>query len=102
MPFPLLLLAAAVAAAPVRVTDKPCPAPLDFPPALVAWRASVYAPGNAKMLPPPVAEATAYRDAYNEARKTDWADLCHFRDDNIRLATLPQAERDVVFMGDSI
>ena len=46
--------------------------------------------------------AIKYRDAYTEARKTDWADLCHFRDDNLKLIARPQAERDVVFMGDSI
>ncbi|MBO9712008.1 MAG: GDSL family lipase [Sphingomonas sp.] len=54
------------------------------------------------MLPPPMAEAAAYRTAYLEARKTDWADLCHYRDDNLKLLTRPQAERDIVFMGDSI
>lgn len=97
MAFPLLLLAAAA----TGITDTPCQ-PLPMPAAIEAWRVKLYAPDNAKSLPPPVAEATNYRDAYNEARKTDWADLCHYRDDNARLRARPQAERDVVFMGDSI
>jgi lysophospholipase L1-like esterase len=98
MAFPLLLLAAAA----TGITDKPCPPPMDYTPALVEWRAKNYAPDNAKMIPPPIAEATAFRNAYIEARKTDWADLCHYRDDNAKLMAQPQAQRDVVFMGDSI
>ena len=98
MPFPILLAAAAA----IGVTANPCPAQLEFPPELVAWRAKVYAPGNSKMIPPPVAAATAYRNAYLDGRKTDWADLCHFHDENLRLAKRPQSERQVVFMGDSI
>ncbi|PXA86783.1 GDSL family lipase [Nostoc sp. 3335mG] len=54
------------------------------------------------MIPPPVAAATAYRTAYVEARKQDWADLCHYRADNLRLQALPPSAREVVFMGDSI
>jgi lysophospholipase L1-like esterase len=71
-------------------------------PEIQAWRLSVYAKGNTKMLPPPMAAAVKYRDAYNEARKTDWADLCKYRADDIRLIALPASERQVVFMGDSI
>ncbi|MBV1691277.1 GDSL family lipase [Novosphingobium sp. G106] len=32
----------------------------------------------------------------------DWADLCRYHADNTRLKTLPKAERDIVFIGDSI
>lgn len=32
----------------------------------------------------------------------DWADLCRYNADDARLKVLPKAERDVVFMGDSI
>ena len=98
MAFPILLAAAAA----VGVTANPCPAQLKFPAELVAWRARVYALDNAKMIPPPPAAATAYRNAYLGARKTDWADLCQFHDENLKLAKLPQSERQVVFMGDSI
>lgn len=98
MPLPIIFATAAV----IGIADNPCPPTLEFPPALVEWRSKVYAPGNAKSLPPPVTEATAYRNAYLEARKTDWADVCHYHADNARLAARPQSEREVVFMGDSI
>ncbi|MDX3899257.1 MAG: GDSL-type esterase/lipase family protein [Sphingobium sp.] len=97
---PLLLIASSLAAR--GVTDTPCPAPVAISAELLEWRKANYAPGNRTMLPPPAAAAAAYRAAYMEARKTDWADLCQFRADNIRLLARPQAERDVVFMGDSI
>lgn len=100
MPFIAFLAAAAINT--VGVTDAPCPPPLTMSAELQAWRASVYAPGNHAMIPPPMEAALAYRNAYMEARKTDWPDLCHFYADNKRLAARPQAERDVVFMGDSI
>lgn len=103
MAFPLFLAAAlAVGPATLGVTDNPCPNQPEMTDELKAWRASVYAPDNRKMIPPPVAAATKYRDAYLKAREKDWADLCHFRDDNVRLMARPRAERDVVFMGDSI
>lgn len=96
----ILLFATALAAA--GTIDNPCPAQPVVPPEIMTWRAQVYARSNRKMIPPPVAPATSYRAAYLEARKTDWADLCRFRDDNLKLAARPQAERQVVFMGDSI
>jgi acyl-CoA thioesterase-1 len=98
MAFPLVFLAAAAA---TGITDTPC-VPLPTPAAVEAWRVKTYAPDNAKMIPPPMAEAGAYLKAYTDARKTDWADLCHYRDDNVRLMAQPQSARDVVFMGDSI
>jgi len=96
MPLPLLLMAAA------GVVADPCVGEPSFSPELTTWRASVYARGNKTMLPPPVAAATAYRAAYMEARRQDWADLCHYRADNLRLRALPPSARQVVFMGDSI
>lgn len=93
------ILAAALAA---TAADNPCPPQPVMGPELQAWRTSVYAGGNTKMIPPPIEAATAYRNAYLEARKTDWADLCRFRADDLRLIALPAAERQVVFMGDSI
>lgn len=100
MPFPLLF-AAALAATPLAA-GNPCPPQPEVGAELEAWRKSVYAPTNRKMLPPPVAAATSYRDAYLTARKTDWADTCKYRDDDLHLIALPPARRDVVFMGDSI
>lgn len=98
MAFPLFLLAAAAAGA----TDAPCPPALPIPAALEAWRQKTYATDNAKMIPPPLAEAAPYLKAYQEARKTDWADLCRYHDDNAKLMAEPASARDVVFMGDSI
>ena len=98
MGFPLLLLAAAA----TGVTDTPCPPATPIPAAIEEWRQKTYAPDNARMIPPPMAEAGPYLKAYQEARKTDWADLCHYRDDNAKLMAQPQTARDVVFMGDSI
>lgn len=98
MAFPLLLLAAAGI---TGITDTPC-TPLPMPAAIEEWRTKTYAPSNAKMLPAPVVEAVPYLKAYTEARKTDWADLCHYRDDNAKLRAQPPAARDVVFMGNSI
>jgi len=97
-----LFLAATAAINTVGVTDTPCPSPVVMNAELQAWRASVYAPTNHAMIPPPMAPALAYRNAYLEARKTDWPDLCGFHADNLKLIARPQAERDVVFMGDSI
>lgn len=99
MPIPLLAAAALAAAG---TTADTCQAQPVAPPAIETWRAAVYAPENRTMIPPPLAEATAYRAAYLDARKTDWPDLCRYRADNARLAALPQAQRMVVFMGDSI
>ena len=96
MPFPLFLMAAA------GVVADPCPAQPTLSPELIAWRASVYARDNGKMIPPPMAAAQAYRDTYLEARKQDWADLCHYRADDLRLQAEPASARQVVFMGDSI
>lgn len=81
-----LLLAAAAAA--VGVTDNPCPTP-PAPPSELAERREL-------------STAAAQRAAYEAARKSDWANLCRYRADNARLMTLPRAEREVVFMGDSI
>ena len=89
------------AAAAIGVTDNPCPAPPPMPAELEAWRTAASA-AKGQAVPPPVAAAAAYRDAYNAARKADWADLCHYRADNARLMALPKAARDIVFMGDSI
>lgn len=91
-----------LASAALGVVADPCINQPQMNAELKAWRASVYAPGNKKMIPPPKDAAIAYRNAYLEARKTDWADTCMYRADNLRLRALPQAERQVVFMGDSI
>jgi lysophospholipase L1-like esterase len=97
-----LFLAAAAAINTIGVTDNPCPNPVVMNAELQAWRTAVYAPNNHVMIPPPMDAAIAYRNAYLEARKTDWPDLCGFRAANLKLIARPQAERDVVFMGDSI
>lgn len=101
MPSPLLF-AAAAAVNVVGLTANPCPPPIEMPAELIAWRAQSYAPTNHHAIAPPIAPAIAYRNAYLEARKTDWPDLCGFYFDNQKLIGHPQADRQVVFMGDSI
>jgi acyl-CoA thioesterase I len=96
------MLTLLLAGAALGVVADPCLNQPQMNDALKAWRASVYAPGNKKMIPPPKDAAIAYRTAYLEARKTDWADICMYRADNLRLKAQPQAERQIVFMGDSI
>lgn len=95
MPLSLLLAAA------IGVTDNPCPV-LVVPPQVVAWRLAAYSTKSGPMPPPPVTELAAYHAAYAEARKSDWPAICQYRGDNLRLRAMPQAARDVVFMGDSI
>lgn len=95
MALSLLLALAAAAAA-----DAPCSPPV--PAAIEDWRRKTYAPDNAKSIPPPLAEGTPYVAAYKEARKTDWADTCRYRDENAAVMARPASARDVVFMGDSI
>lgn len=96
MPLSLLLAAAALG-----VTDNPCPVPVVVPPQMAAWRSAFYS-GKGVQTPPPAAELAAYRAAYAEARKGDWPAICQYRGDNLRLRAMPQAAREVVFMGDSI
>ena len=52
--------------------------------------------------PSPPPELAAFRQANAEARKSDWADLCHYRADNDRLLAGPASARRIVFIGDSI
>ncbi|MEJ5978103.1 GDSL-type esterase/lipase family protein [Novosphingobium sp. PS1R-30] len=96
MPLSLLLTAAALG-----VTDNPCPVVI-VPPQFAAWRTATLSGKTAQVPPPSAAELAAYRTAYAEARKGDWPAICQYRADNLRLRAMPQAAREVVFMGDSI
>jgi lysophospholipase L1-like esterase len=85
--------------------DGFCPPPIPIPPELEAYREQLYAPGRTTLpspTPEGIAAAAAYKESYLEARKTDWADLCRYHADNLRLKALPQTDRQIVFMGDSI
>lgn len=101
--MPMQLLLAAMLDAPARgVVPHPCPAPVAVPAEVVAWRQRLYAKDRVGTPPAPVEAAARYRAAYDEARKTDWADLCRYAAENARLANAPVADRQVVFIGDSI
>jgi lysophospholipase L1-like esterase len=47
-------------------------------------------------------EGAEFRKAQAEARKSDWPDLCRYREDNQRLRAGPSSGRRIVFIGDSI
>ncbi|HEX7944686.1 MAG TPA: SGNH/GDSL hydrolase family protein [Phenylobacterium sp.] len=105
----LAVLAAAVFGAapatgqtgPKGMVDDPCVGAPAMPASFVAYMRARYTPGATPVLPP-AAELAAYRAAAAEAAKADWPNLCRYRADNRRLAAAPQAQRRIVFMGDSI
>jgi len=96
-----LAISAPAQAAPKGLVDDPCVGAPAMPASLVAYMRARYTP-SATPVTPPAAELTAYRAAAAEAAKADWPNLCRYRADNRRLAAAPQAQRKVVFMGDSI
>ncbi|MDF7775980.1 SGNH/GDSL hydrolase family protein [Sphingomonas sp. AOB5] len=96
------LLLAAYAAHFAPAAPGVCADAVEIPPEAEAWRVALYSPGVTAPPPAPAPALAAYRAAYLEARKKDWADVCRYRADNERLIALPAAERRVVFMGDSI
>jgi acyl-CoA thioesterase-1 len=57
---------------------------------------------GAPRVAPPASDMQAYQAASRTAKANDWANLCQYRADNLRVAALPQRERRVVYMGDSI
>jgi lysophospholipase L1-like esterase len=106
----LIVCAALLAPAPVLgaeprvgVVDDPCAGRPAVPASILAATAARY-DATRKQPPTPSSpeELAAYRASQAEAQKSDWANLCMYRADNARLTTAPAAERQVVFMGDSI
>lgn len=57
---------------------------------------------GAPRVAPPARDMQAYQAASRAAKARDWASLCQYRVDNLRVAALPQRERRVVYIGDSI
>ncbi|KQS05201.1 hypothetical protein ASG11_05865 [Sphingomonas sp. Leaf357] len=55
-----------------------------------------------KPVPPPAADMAAYKAAQDAMKGRDWADLCHYRAENRKVAKLAPSGRRVVYMGDSI
>ena len=99
-------MGARAAEAPVGIVENPCP-PALVPPAALAEQI------RKLLLEPHVvtpAELKTFQDdaqlkAYNEATfaqaRSDWANLCRYREDNARVRASGVAPR-AVFMGDSI
>jgi len=100
----VLLTALALAATPLPegLVEDPCLGVMPMPASVEAYRREIYDPARTGPMPKPPADIAAYRDAVAEHAKRDWANLCFYRADNIRVAALPPEERRVVFMGDSI
>jgi lysophospholipase L1-like esterase len=88
------------------MVEDPCLGVPPIPPALVNYVRDMYRPNRTGPMPavPPeaMAEVNAYRTAQAEHAKVDFANLCYYRADNIRLMAAPAADRRIVFMGDSI
>lgn len=97
----MLTLFAATAIAAAGIVADPCVSEPKVPPDIAAWREQVYTPGN-KTMPAPPPSTAAYRAAYMDARRTDWADLCRYRKENAAIAGRTGRRPRVVFMGDSI
>jgi len=91
----------APAATPVGMVDDPCIAAPAVPASVIAYLRSTFGP-IARRLAMPAADYAAFSAAQDAAKAGDWAQRCFYRADNERVATLPQAERRVVYMGDSI
>ena len=92
-------VAAQMAAAPVE--EAPCRDVPPRPASVIAYFTSLLNPG-AERVPFPVGEMQEYQVASKAAKAKDWANLCQYRADNLRLAAMPQNDRRVVYMGDSI
>ncbi len=102
----LVLLAAPVVAqpsapSPVGLVDQPCPPPLSAPNGL---RALLETGGPEKTLQELASlytpEVRDYMTAAAERAKTDWANLCYYRDQNAAQEGKPAPK--AVFIGDSI
>ena len=87
-------------AAPVGMVDDPCIDAPVVPASLIAYFRSSFGPAD-KRLPRPT-DLGPFLAAQEAARASDWAQRCFYRADNARDAALPQAQRRVVYMGDSI
>lgn len=91
-----------VAAPPVGIVEDSCVGAPELPAAVRDYFRGVMDPALSTGGAMPAAEFAAYRTAAEAFKKRDWAALCYYRDDNARVAALPQAERRVVYIGDSI
>jgi acyl-CoA thioesterase-1 len=104
----LLSLAAVQAGAqeaaspPVGLVADPCAGAPVLPAVVRDYFRTVMDPALSKGAAMPAAEFASYRTAAEGFKKRDWAALCYYRADNARIAALPQDERRVIYMGDSI
>jgi len=86
------------------MVDAPCQPALPARPASVDARLRALFEPDRKGPPPVVPPADqAIVDALKaEQQARDWPDLCKYHADDVRLAAEPAAQRQVVFLGDSI
>ncbi len=80
-----------------------CGAPAPIPPSIVARVTAQFEEG--RTAPPPdmtPEDIAAYRKMEAEQKSKDWPNVCRYRAANADLMKLPDGERQVVFMGDSI
>lgn len=99
MLIPASLLAAAQAAA---IMAAPCPPAIQMPAEVAAYRVAMMASRHSAPPARPTSAIAAFAAAQAERQRQDWPFLCRFAADNARLALRPAAERQVVFLGDSI
>lgn len=103
----LALVAAGVkaeetAAPPVGIVETPCVGAPVLPAVVRDYFRGVMDPALLTGAAMPADEYASYRAAAEEYKQRDWAALCYYRADNARVAALPESERRVVYMGDSI
>lgn len=80
-----------------------CGSPTPIPPSIVARVTAQFEEG--RTAPPPdmtPEDIAAYRKMEAEQKSKDWPNVCRYRAANADLMKLPDSERQVVFMGDSI
>ncbi|NIJ35863.1 lysophospholipase L1-like esterase [Sphingopyxis panaciterrae] len=91
-----------VAEPPVGIVENPCIGAPVLPVVVRDYFRGIMDPALSTGAAMPAAEYAGYRTAADEHKKRDWAALCYYRADNARVAALPQDERRVVYIGDSI
>jgi len=89
------------AAGHAQVVENPCAGAPVRPRAVSDYLAATLIFRNTRA-PALLPEVLAYRAALDKAKIEDWANLCQYRADDLRLAAGPAAGRRIVFIGDSI
>lgn len=90
------------ASSPAGIVANPCADAPVLPAVVRDYFRTIMDPSLSKGEAMPAAEFASYRTAAEEYKKRDWAALFYYRADNARVAALPQEQRQIVYMGDSI